>query len=435
MAIEFKLNEKIDIKELGKHLSNYLDLYVNPIDVWKKIISTGKNSYNLVILHILYYLVFVLLFIKTPYADLITYVLIEIGVTIFPLIIFIVPFIIFTTVNDLGTRWNRLFRLYLILKLQFLPVYILITLYAKWSGSESPYVFIENVLWLLWLAFIVTMPLLINLKLWKRGIWIILNYIFFLAFIFTFSYFAESFSNKLFDKLTIGTPNGEFLSFQLKRAHSESYIQDDFIFLILKKADHGDLQYVRTQFVTKYLYLSFLITDVNQIKRKAIGIDSLKKCLDTAYITPAWIDSIKLYPEAGDLTMQMLDSTKTVFDSLFNTDFNLSKELKDSSFYSTNKLYFQSLYDYLYNYQLTFTDSKIFKKRTSGDNKDKFINIENNYFIFLYKVDSVNYFAIKEKTISLENELLKREKNSQIVYNLLLYPVIKISEIYDNLLE
>ena len=54
-----KILPKLTIKELGSHLANYAKFYTNPIATWKQAIVNRKSAYNYVILHLIYYSIFV----------------------------------------------------------------------------------------------------------------------------------------------------------------------------------------------------------------------------------------------------------------------------------------------------------------------------------------------------------------------------------------
>ena len=83
---------KLTLKELGTHLGNYADLYANPIKVWKKIISNRSEGYNLLVLHLIYYCIFIFFIVK-EITLAIPLVILEAAITIIPLFLFLIPFL------------------------------------------------------------------------------------------------------------------------------------------------------------------------------------------------------------------------------------------------------------------------------------------------------------------------------------------------------
>lgn len=429
MGLEERVLAKLSVKELGQHLSNYIDLYLSPLAVWRKIIGNRSSSYNLVILHIIYYSFFVLLVAQKPYGFSLLYVVIELGITIIPFLIFFLPFKLFTRLFNKKIKWNRLFRLFIILKLQFLPIFISIVLFARWSESEAPYTIIENLIWVLWIALIIVMPLLVAIKSWQKVLWIFVNYICFLFFLILFSSTVSRFVDleATLDKVSITTPNNEFRSFQIQSPHSEMFIENDYVLLILKKPKNESLQIVRTQFVTLQLLASFKITEANQARRRLVKADSLRRTKDTINISKTWIDSLTVYPTRRELSLAKLDTLKDEFDKMFDLDFELTKKLKDSAIFESNRRYFQSLHKYLDNYQRLFSDLGVFYKASKNENAE-IVFLEDDYYASLNKIDSLYYVDIRTDYKTNENELERRAYKADFMSSLVLYPLHLISD-------
>ncbi len=434
MSIEETISKKISIREFGRHLAAYFDLYTKPVNVWRKVISNRSTSYNLVILHIVYYTFFVLLLIQKSYSFSIFYVALEIGITIIPFLIFFLPFKIFTSLFKKKLKWNRLFRLFIIIKLQFLPILILIILFAQWSDNEDPYIIVENLIWILWLALMFIFPILLSIKLWQKALWILSNYICFLVFLMMVGIAVSQISNSdsLIDKISVGTPNSEYNNSYLKRSLSEVMIADDYLILLLRKPEGEMTKLIRTQFVSHQLLKSFKITDANQTRKRIKDIDSLKRISDTTRLGKTWIDSLTFYPKNEELTLKKLDSLKREFDRLFTNDLKLMALLKDSAKFQSNRTYFSAFYDYLDNYQRIFIDEDILSKVLSKHgNEAEIISLGDYYYVSLDKIDSTFYIDKKKNYLELETQLEERADKANFIASIMLFPLDKISDLFD----
>lgn len=424
MSLPETIFEKLSLKDLGRHLANYLDLYIKPLTVWRKIISNRTTSYNLLILHIVYYALFTFLFIEKEIIFSIAYVIVEIGLTVIPFLIFLIPFLLFIKISNKKIKWTRLFRLFVILKLQFLPIVVLIVLFAKWSETESPLLLLDNTVWLLWISLIILLPLIMSLKIWFRAVWIIVNYVFFILFFVITSLLIERLNElePLFEKLSINTPNGEFRNFSIKHNHSDLFIEDKYFLMIFRIPKKDKLEFVRAQFVTMPLYISFKQTKINFNSIILKRTDSLRKVKDTVDVGKNWIDSLTLYPKSNELTLAKLDSFKNSFDEIFFSDFKLTKQLKDSATYKSNRHHFQLYYDYLNNYQIPFHDlKKFFKIRNSK--KIETVLLDNDHVGFMYQVDSMYYYEKKRDYLASKKSMENRTDKADFIMTILFYPV------------
>src|SRR5690349_415045 len=172
MDIIDKIFGSLNIKALGQHLANYLELYTHPLSVWKKVISNRKTSYDITVLHLIYYLTFVLLLIDQS-TKAIVYVLAEAAATIIPFLLLFIPFRMLTKAFKKKIRWNRLFRLLLILKLQFCPILVVVILAIRFFESESLFIVLDNLIGLFIIVLIITMPLVLALHHWQKVVWIL----------------------------------------------------------------------------------------------------------------------------------------------------------------------------------------------------------------------------------------------------------------------
>jgi hypothetical protein len=198
-------------KQLGVHLYRYSDLFIRPVFVWRKIISYRKDGYDLFVLHLIYFTI-ILFFVLGDMQLAIPMVALEVIVTIIPLSFFLLPFLFYTRIFRKKIRWNRLFHLFMIFKLQTIPILIILQLLIKWSNAEFFFLIIENLLCLIWILCIVVLPLLLTLKFWQRILWILTNYVTFLIFylLIWFATIKLPELERLLHKLRVSSPSIEF---------------------------------------------------------------------------------------------------------------------------------------------------------------------------------------------------------------------------------
>jgi len=243
MPIEFpNFIAKLNPKEFGNHLKQYSELYANPIKSWKKAYSQRKTGYDFTILHIIYYSILVLILLKDFYLTA-QIVLLEVLVTLIPLLIFITPFLISKKVFKIRKKWTELFRVFLVIKFQIIPPFVLLILFAKWSEIESLFILVENGIWVVWLCFILVVPFINNISFFLKLFWISMNYFSFLIGFFLIGlifHFVEQ-DDKFFTKLQLNTPNQEYQNVWLESSLSMHRIYDKGYVTILQIIDENSV--------------------------------------------------------------------------------------------------------------------------------------------------------------------------------------------------
>ena len=145
------LLSKFNYKEIGYHLANYADLFIKPLNCWRKAIDSGKQGYNFIVLHLIYYTLFILLFNQDLYYA-IPLALFEVFYTLIPLIIFLPSFKVSSWLFNKKYSWKSLFRLLLVIKLQAIPICLVFIKLAIWSKEEIFYIYFQNFLGLIFLG-------------------------------------------------------------------------------------------------------------------------------------------------------------------------------------------------------------------------------------------------------------------------------------------
>lgn len=419
--IDFKsLSEflsKLSINELGKHFNNISELYTNPIKSWKRIISYRKESYDLFLLFVVYYSIIVSFIISnTKYIIPIT--ILELVLTIIPFSFLYPPFLFFRKKWNKKIKSNRLFRLLFVLKIQFniLPFGLIIL--AKWTGIESLYIIIENLLWLILLIFISAFPLLLNLKIIQKTLWICTNYVFSLIFFLLLVLFSEKNSDfeLLGEKIATQTPNTENLKFNNEYNFSDIEIDSKY-YIALFDVNNKKVVFRNTQFGTINLVYDIMQLNSRNLKNKVRILDSLKRLPDNNIE----IDSFSFHNEK--INKIFLDSLRLKFDKLFYADLILTDSLKANALFNSNKKFYKLINSHLTYYDSIYTSEKAIKKIINT--KPEFIveTDENGYaVIFEYKDPII--LKRKVEINKMRTEFERRENYSTFFQKIYTYPIV-----------
>lgn len=411
--------------ELGKHLHNYGTLYTKPLTVWKKIISNRSDGYNLLILHIIYFSFFVF-FIVGKKDTLIVTVFYEITIIIIPLLMFILPFLFFVKIFRLKYNWVKLFRLFLILKLQISPILYTLYILIKFIEIEDFYIVFENIVYVLWIAFIIIFPLIVRINLVKKIIWIVCNYLIFVLEITIFIAFLyqDNGAVKFFNKVKIDTPNNEYLSFKGKEMYPIELFNDSLYLIKFTRLKNAKFTAYRPQFVTNQLDISFKKTALDELRA------ALKK-LNNGKPTKVLPNSRKLESlKIKSLTLSYLDTLKYELDKEFNALYVVSKRLEDSAKFESNRQYFRLLSNYLETYSSAYTDTtQILKVMMSSHKIIEIVHFDKDNFAYMYKINPTEYAKIKQKIMTYERNFEERANKSTFVVSILFFPVAYIGEL------
>lgn len=422
---------KLTLKELGTHLGNYANLYVRPVRIWKKVISNRKNGYDLFILHLIYYSILAF-FILKDFTLALPLVLLEIIITTIPLLIFLIPFLFFCKFFNKNYKWNKLFRLFVILKLQFVPLFTLVYLPNKNLKVESLYMLIDNLIPIIWIAFIIIFPLVINIDFWKKLVWIISNYVFFLIGALLIGLFFENLdpSGKVIQKLSIESPNAEYESFKLKQLYTPLLLTDSLYFVRFKLLNDTAVQNIQTQFVTYDLHQSFIQSRIDALNSTILLLDSVKMSHNKDYN-----DTLKITAKISGanvsstpMTISYLDTLKLAMDYKFNLLLAETKKLKDSAKFQSSREYFSALYFYLEAYQYSYVSGEEIGKIISISPIDGTVKLDSMTFGAMFKLDTNYYSSTKNKFKKIELRFEDRARKSTFVINILLWPLELVLE-------
>lgn len=422
------LLKKLTLKQLGEHLSNYVNLYIKPLNAWKKSIDTSTESYDFVILHIVYFTILILLNVKNTYSA-VQIALTEIILTLFPLLIFIIPHRISAFLFNTSSNWIGLFRLLLIIKFQFTPLFYLLSKFGMYSGSEFVFLLLDNSILLIWIGFILIFPLISNLKYWQKIIAITLNYTAFCLFMFSIVFFfSESeFDGKFTQDLALISPSREFSFNNSKFSQSRTFADEKSYIMIGIEKDPGTLYFFKSQFVDTRLWNLCVQKKINDNLRQSIKADSILCLINKERVSIK--DSLKeqLYKE--EINIKLLDSFRAVNLADYEKDLKLCDSLSNHSKFRSNREYFKKFKLHLDHYGKSYS-SKAEMLKIYNEAIDKiFINVENDKYIAVLKMDTTKHQKSQIEYYSIKQKMEKRESKSNLIAGLFFFPFDKILDL------
>jgi hypothetical protein len=421
-----KFISNLTLRQLGTHLVQYTELFTHPYRSWKKVYSQRKTGLDFIVINLIYY--FLLLFVILQNFRLaILLVLLEALVTIVPIGIFGVPFLVSTKLFKIRKSWKKLFRVLLLIKLQAAPIIIICALIIKWTDSESIYLIIENLIWLIIMGFIVIVPLINFISIYKKLIWIALNYIFFLIYMllagYGFTYFDPEF--KLGSKIQLTTPSSEYLNYSIESSSTFHRINFDSYVATYKFLDQDSGRLKSVQFANINLLLLISQNSMNENIRRIKIIDTKLAAIDSNHISHSRDSIIDVVP----ITQKLLDSIKLNTNNHIYNDLQLYKTAKDSCLYKSNKEYYKMCFENLAHYDSLFADSKITSSILRKVKPLSTAKFAENEIILYYKLPEKYLYRKTNLLLELEEQLENREKKSEYLMNILLYPLVKIEEL------
>jgi len=416
------------LNELSDHFTTYVDLYIKPIQSYKKAFSQRKNSLNYVSLHAIYYTLLLLLLVFDIQL-IIKVVLAEVVLTIIPVVYILLPFILFTKILKKNKNWFNLFRLLLIIKLQNAPIIVLLAVFAKKFEVNSAYILMDNWIIITMILDIITVPIIINnIKLWQRFVWILANY---LSLIVSLIIFGIVFSNidipeKLTKKLSLVSPSNEYYQAMYADSLSMYNFRDDRYMAIIDKRT-GFLR--NTQFVTFDLNLILHTRALNQNVEQVIILDSLmtqqnprRKRESHKYV------KVK---EDLDVNLRALDTLKSIFNAKVNYDKDRFKIQKDSLQFKMNRDFALLRYNYWVHMDSMYTDWDQVKKISRTNKIGYSVNLDSNKIAIVFNLDSIPAYKQKQIILDKKKEISNFLDRSSFLEDIFLYPLFTVFDFID----
>jgi len=414
----FDFLSKLTLKDLDFHFTNIVNLYINPVSAWRKLIlnaDSGK-TYNLFLLVVIYYSV-VIFFLLDNSKFVIPVTILELFLTLIPFSFLIFPFIFFRNRWSKNLKSENLFKLLFVLKIQLGIPLIAFVLLVKWTKMESIYILIDNYTVLILACLVVIPPMILKISLFKKIIWVFTNYIFQMLFMYLLVLIASNISDSdlLTNKIILETPTLEYSDFHSKYNYSDIYIDDKyFLEIITVKKNQAYLR--NTQFAQSSLILKLMKFDNDDLKKFVKHLEVLKK----QNIENTNSDYRKTVINIGNM-----DTLRYRFNNLFYQDLKFTDTLK-AKFKSNSEIF--QLHNTLLKFYDSIYKSNQFVNKITTKSEFSILSNQNNYIV-IYKMNEPKATHLKNKILALRNKLVEREKYARFLFNIYIKPVELASEI------
>lgn len=417
---------KLSIKEIGSHLLSYSKLFTEPFKSWKSAFALRTSAYDFVVLHIIYYFIFLLLILR-DFHIAIFLCLSELLATLLPFFIFLLPFKFTSLVFKKRLKWKQLFRLFIILKLQILPILLLLLETANVTGSEDIYIILENLIWLAWLAFILVYPLLVSLTVIQKIISITINYLALIIFFFCSLYFLPKVDllGNLNQSLNEFSPSSEFTAYDVKLSNSSYFLQDSLCLLVGNKSNSNTVNYYNLKFVSIELDTLYNRALMNVNIDRIITLDSILCLWDTSWISKR--DSLLSLHRNIPLTKGKVDSLCIAQKEKIDLDIALLDTLEKKARFKSNRVYFALMNSFLKDYSMSYTDKSRHNEILKNSSKQPPLKLaDSEEYIAIWKVDKSAYYKTKHPYLKIKDDLEKRQKKANFLESILLFPLLNI---------
>ncbi len=432
---------KITIQKIGEYLGLMADLYIRPVESWKRILNQRKTSNDYFVIYMLFFGLLIYI-ITWSFQDTIKIVFIHLLITLVPFVFLLLPFKFFSILWNKRLKANRLYRLFFVFQIQVFPFIHFPILIAKWAEVELPYLISSNLEFLFDLLIIIVVPLIIKLNVKRKLVWILCNYIFASFYLMCFN-FALSSSNdfrKILNKAEYFKPEDEFNNLMKNYKKTDVYLSKNLLYILSKKEnDEGRIRIDGTQFAT--LNTSDFLTEKlnNKFKKVPVSFIISKKPSILKNETP-----FKIYNEIYDFLnennlleaasfepfsnreLAKIDSLRLDFNKRFYFDLKLMDSLKTNAIHKSNRDYANYVYLYLKQYDSIAKDTLAIKKIVQTKRPLHRLKFEDNKYLLIYYLDekAIKYDlqGIIDRNINYYNKYQK----SHIVSSFFYYPIFRL---------
>jgi hypothetical protein len=392
--------DKEFLSKLSKVLVDYLNLFIKPIQSLKIAYGQKTKSINFLTLHLVYFTLFLFAIIQ-DYTLVFNFLIIELIFTFFPFAILIIPYKFFNSKFKLVKNWFNLFRVLIILKIQFNSILIAFYLIYSILNSELIFILIGNLIPLFLIFLLVTIPLISKINFFKRLLWFFVNYIFFTLFLILCDFGSE----KYFGGETI-----------IDDIHSKSSPYNEYLY-------YRDDLFNYQLFGSSYLIIGEINSDESlNVYPQFLTLEMMKNFDNHKYNFE--------YPEnkkkvTFNLSLKSLDSLKNINDEIFNKELLKYKVAKDSALFKSNKKLFKLIYDYYVSYNNIHTDNAMINNFL--ENSERLYTLpllDSNKKIILFFNDKSEFSNRNNELYEIESRIKRNVELSSVVGEILFFPLI-----------
>jgi hypothetical protein len=427
---------EVNIKTIVAHTEKITDLYFKPVKIWKKILSNQKQSATDFTFYIIAYGLILYLFSPDLHYVL-KFILLQLLANLQPFLIVFIPFLFFRWLYKRDVKANRLFRITFIYSLQVFPFVFFPMLIAQKYGVESPYIIVENSVFLSEILLIIVVPLLMQISILKKVIWILTNYLFMILFFLFAGYIYNNIPDVelVRSKIEWESPMREFLEFEDNYKDSDLYMSDIF-YIIYYKNSNGKKEVV-PQFATLNLLDKLAENQSHILYNAKIKTNRLVYDNDTtgARITSIksnsiYSDSVKIHVKINSdelFSKKTFDSLRVIYDKTFYYDLKYTDSLKAYAKFKENRKLFGLFHDYLLIFDSIYKSPSFVKKISQYTDSSKKVYTDNHGVILVYDlVKTKNNGLIRNKKLKLINQYDKVSntfRNYFIIKKYLYFPL------------
>lgn len=416
--------------------------------MWRKAIGFRRSNFDFIISHIIYYGL-ILYLVITDEIDTIKAVILDLSTTLFPFIILLIPFLIFSKKFNKRIKAKQLFRFLIILRLQLLPVLLTLYLIADYFDLEFLFIISNNLIWVFWILATVGIPIILKIKLTQKIAWIIVNYlllnfVFFLIPVISSPLIStpeqttipnvnlsddEEILNgiqfikegrmdtispsKLMQFMSVQNPDLEYHWFNI--LSPRPFYVNKFYFAVVN-GDPGKGFIIKPQYVSLKLFQRLL---------KALpNFSKLKKATDTAY-------SYTL--DRKSFNLSVLENLKKEFNFTFDLYKRNVEIMINHTNFDSNRKYFQLLRKHLTTYEKFHTDYDLIDTIMYHNQIGGMIVMEDSSLAVLYMPDTTRNFFYTKELKAMEMKFEKRHVASDFTMRIALFPCRSITFLLDNL--
>ena len=162
----------------------------------------------------------------------------------------------------------------------------------------------------------------------QRVVWILFNYISFLAYTVAILFVMEANTvvGRIISKSIIFTPTNEYVISDIKSPSVGLFIDDNSVMFLMKMDANENMKSFETQPVNGSLKVAYYKNIINHnsslMEQKIAGLDTHDSIKDQ------YRDSLDWYPEEELLTLHRLDSFRVDLEEMISNDFHLSDSLR-----------------------------------------------------------------------------------------------------------
>lgn len=419
---------KVSKQQVVDAIKGYLYIYLHPIKAWRKAFEQDNHGYNFTILHVLYYTI--LVFIATQDVSLtFLLVILEVILTFIPFISLLPSFKLMTSLLKKPKKWIYLFRILLIIKFQFIPLFLLLYLVIYFLRVEKLFVLIGNYPFLIILVMLLSVPIIMPVRATLKAVFFLSNYISYIIVsgLLILIFFSLDQEGIIIDKISPPSPIKEYVNIIEMEEGVRSSIDNSYFLIKTIRTDSQFLMHKPIIPENGLVYLT-LISSMEEMIKEQNEIDSLLSLLDSSYVRKSYSGSDFYKKLPFIFNEDALRIISANLEDKMEKDLKIFDSYKDSAVFATNRKLALHSHRFLLDINKIREVKNVYPIMTS----QKLIatySLNDTASLLLYKLEAPyieNSNKIKMKQI--ENQTIEQMDGEILLAELFLYPLIILTE-------